>query len=92
MSKHTSAVKDRPLYKALRNEGIGKKKAVRVANAIGNGSTTKPTTGNSSKRTRRSVDYENRTKTELLDRARKNKISGRSAMSKNQLIKALRRH
>ena len=86
MSKNASSVKDRPLYKALRNEGIGKKKAVRVTQAVD----SEVPAGAASRR-RGSAGYEDRTKEELLDRARKNGIAGRSAMSKTQLIKALRK-
>jgi hypothetical protein len=84
MSKVSSSVKDRPLYRALRDEGVGKKKAARVTKAV-DGEVGPPP------RPRRSSDYEDRTKEELLDRARKNGIAGRSAMTKSQLIKALRR-
>ena len=66
MSKNASSVKDRPLYKALRNEGIGKKKAVRVAEAV-------DSHGGPGLRldadTRLTMRIE--TKTELLDRARR---------------------
>ena len=37
-------------------------------------------------------DYEDRTKDELLDRAREVGIDGRSKMSKDELIDALRNH
>jgi hypothetical protein len=83
MSKNATSVKDRPLYKALRDEGIGKRKAVRVTKAVDKAVGSAPPRRSSS-------DYEDRTKTELLDRARKNGIAGRSTMSKTQLIKALR--
>jgi hypothetical protein len=85
MSQNASSVKERPLYKALRNEGIGKKKAARVTKAVDSDLSAGPAS-----RRRGSNGYEDRTKTELLERARKNGIAGRSAMSKTQLIKALR--
>ena len=85
MSKNASSVKDRPLYKALRNEGLGKKKAARVTKAVESDFSAGPAS-----RRPGSGGYEDRTKTELLERARKNGITGRSAMSKTQLIKALR--
>jgi hypothetical protein len=65
----------------MRDEGMSKSKAARISNA------GKP----ASKRGGRSSSYEDMTKDELMDRARRRDISGRSSMSKGELIKALRR-
>ena len=79
------SVKDKGLYEALRNEGIKKKKAARIANAAAATSRTKVAkTGGSA------PAYEDWTKADLLKQARKVDVKGRSAMSKPELIKALR--
>jgi hypothetical protein len=65
----------------MRDEGMSKSKAARISNA------GKP----ASKRGGRSSSYEDMTKDELMDRARRRDISGRSSMSKGELIKALRK-
>lgn len=74
--RNDSRIKNEDQYKALRDEGMPKGKAARIANA--------------------DIDhdarpYENRTKKELYDQAKKLKINGRSNMNKDQLIKALRK-
>jgi hypothetical protein len=65
----------------MRDEGMSKSKAARISNA------GKP----AAKRGGRSSSYEDMTKDELMDRARRRDISGRSSMSKGELIKALRK-
>jgi hypothetical protein len=64
----------------MRDQGMSKSKAARISNA------GKP----AARRGGKASDYEDMTKDELLDRARKRDISGRSSMNKGQLIKALR--
>lgn len=78
---HGPSVKRPRQYEAMRDEGMSKSKAARISNA------GKP----ASKRGGRSSSYEDMTKDELMDRARRRDISGRSSMSKGELIKALRR-
>lgn len=80
-------VKDAEQYEALRDEGMSKEKAARIANASA-------ADGRSSVAARggRAEDYEDRTKDELLERAREIGIEGRSTMTKSELIDALRNH
>jgi hypothetical protein len=81
------SVKDPEQYEALRDEGMSKEKAARIAN-------TSAREGRSAvgRRGGRAGDYEDRTKDELLDKARQVGIDGRSKMSKAELIEALRNH
>ena len=78
---HGPSVKRPRQYEAMRDEGMSKSKAARISNA------GKP----ASKRGGKSSAYEDMTKDELMDRARRRDISGRSSMSKGELIKALRK-
>lgn len=81
------SVKDKELYESLRDDGASKEKAARIANAAHNTSRSKVgRKGGSAK------DYDERTKEELLKRARELGIEGRSKMSKSELINALRNH
>jgi hypothetical protein len=68
-------------YEAMRDSGMSKSKAARISNA------GRP----ASRRGGRSSAYDDMTKSELMDRARQRDISGRSTMSKGELIKALRK-
>jgi hypothetical protein len=81
---HGSSVKDDEQYEALRREGASKEKAARIANS-GSRSSTGKKGGNAS-------NYEDRTKDELYEQAKKVGIEGRSNMSKKELISALRNH
>jgi hypothetical protein len=86
-SKHGPSIKDPEQYEALRDEGMSKEKAARISNASDNEG--RSTVG---RRGGEAEDYEDRTKDELLDRARDLGIEGRSTMSKDELIDALRNH
>ena len=81
------SVKDPELYEALRDDGASKEKAARIANAAANTSRSKVGRKGASAK-----DYDDRTKEELLQRARELGIEGRSKMSKGELINALRNH
>lgn len=81
------SVKDKELYEKLRDEGNSKEKSARIANAAAN--TSRSTVG---RRGGEAEDYEERTKEELLERARDLDIAGRSTMTKAELIDALRNH
>jgi hypothetical protein len=81
---HGPSVKDDRQYEALRREGASKEKAARIANA---GSRSQ--TGRKGGRAGR---YEDRSKEDLLKKAREVGLEGRSKMSKGELIDALRNH
>jgi hypothetical protein len=65
----------------MRDQGMSKSKAARISNA---GTPA-------ARRGGRSSAYEDMTKDELMRRARKRDITGRSSMSKGELIEALRK-
>jgi hypothetical protein len=85
---HGSSVKNDKQYEGLRKEGASKEKAARIANANSSGGG-----GNqASKKGGKSGKYEDRTKDDLMQEARKVGVEGRSKMSKNELASALRNH
>ena len=79
------SVKDDKTYEALRDDGASKEKAARIANAKAAGT-------NVSKKGGKSGSYDDWTVDDLQDRAAEIGIEGRSDMSKDQLIDALRNH
>lgn len=81
------SIKDPDMYEALREEGASKEKAARISNAAANQGRSKV-----GRRGGEAEDYDERTKDELLERARELDIEGRSSMSKAELIDALRHH
>ena len=81
------SVKDPEQYEALRDDGMSKEKAARIANASANEGRSKVAGRGGS-----GGDYEDRTKEELYDKAKDVGIDGRSNMSKSELIDALRNH
>jgi hypothetical protein len=80
-------VKDPEQYEALRDEGMSKEKAARIANASAKEGRSKV-----GARGGRGGDYEDRSKAELYKKAKQVGIEGRSKMSKGELISALRNH
>lgn len=76
---HGPSIKNDEQYEALREEGMSKQKAARIANDP-----------NSGKKGGKAEDYEDRTKDELYEQAKKVGISNRSKMNKKELIEALR--
>jgi hypothetical protein len=80
-------IKDEKTYQALRREGNSEEKSARIANAAA-GSSRKTV----AKRGGQSGSYDDWTKKDLVDRARELGISGRSSMTKAELISALRNH
>jgi hypothetical protein len=79
------SVKDKKMYEELRKKGEGKGKSARIANTAAGSSRTKV-----GKKGGKGGDYDDWTKNELMDKARKVGITGRSSMSKSELVKALR--
>ncbi|BAO55525.1 DUF7218 family protein [Nonlabens marinus] len=75
------SIKNEDQYEALREEGYSKEKAARIAN-----------TEDSGKKGGKADPYEERTKEELYEQAKKIGIEGRSSMNKKELINALRNH
>lgn len=80
---HGPQIKDDEQYQKLREQGMSKEKAARIAN------TQRSKAG---ERGGKSGDYEEWTKAELYERAKKIGISKRSRMNKKELVKALRNH
>ena len=79
---HGPAIKDDKLYEDLREKGNSKEKSARIANAKANPDMHPSRKGGAA------PAY----KDELYDRAREIGIEGRSDMTKDELIAALRRH
>jgi hypothetical protein len=74
-------IKNEDQYEALRDQGYSKEKSARIAN-----------TPNAGKKGGKSEKYEERSKNELYEQAKKVGIDGRSKMNKKELIEALRNH
>lgn len=83
---HGPQIKDDKAYEALREDGMSKEKAARIANARANPAQSPSKKGGQSPR------YEDWTKDDLYQRAQEIGIDGRSGMSKDELIGALRTH
>ena len=77
---HGAQIKDDKLYEDLRKDGASKEKAARIANAKANHSLNHDST-----------HLEDRTKDELYEEAKKIGIEGRSEMTKDELIAAIRK-
>ncbi len=85
--KHGPSIKDPEQYEALRDEGMSKEKAARISNeSAGSSRSSVGRKGGTAE------DYEDRTKDELVERAREVGIEPTSEMSKSELIDALRNH
>jgi len=80
---HGPQIKDDRRYERLREKGMSKEKAARIANTPAS---------KAGRRGGRSPAYEDMTKEQLYDRAKRVGIEGRSEMSKSELISALRNH
>ena len=83
----TPQIKDEKTYRALRREGNSEEKAARIANAAA--ASSREEVG---ARGGKSAGYQDWTKKQLVERAREIGVKGRSSMSKQQLISALRNH
>ena len=73
------SIKNEDQYEALRDKGYSKEKAARIAN-----------TSDAGEKGGKSEPYEEWTKDELYEQAKKVGIDGRSKMDKKELIHALR--
>jgi hypothetical protein len=80
-----TSVKDKRLYKRLRNLGVSVKESTRVANAGAKTSRKK-----AGQRGGAATSHANWKVPELRRRAKKAGVKGRSTMNKKQLMKALR--
>ena len=74
-----SRIKNEDQYEALRDKGYSKEKSARIAN-----------TPDSGKKGGHAKKYEDRTKKDIYEEAKKADIQGRSKMSKKEMIHALR--
>ena len=81
------SVKDKKVYEKLRDEGNSKQKSARIAN-----SAAKSSRSSVAKKGGRSGAYDDWTVKDLRSKAADVGISGRSSMSKSQLVSALRNH
>ena len=80
---HGPQIKDDEQYEALRGQGASKEKAARIANTPRKAA---------ARRGGKSPPYEDWTKEELSERARELGIAGRSKMTKDEQIDAIRHH
>lgn len=83
---HGPTIKDDATYEALLDQGASKEKAARIANARANPDMHPSSKGG------KAPPYEEWKKADLYDRARELGVDGRSGMTKDRLIQALREH
>lgn len=82
-NKRMNSIKDKEQYETLRDKGMSKEKAARIANT---GRTEAGKRGGKAKK------YEDRTKKELYDKAKDIGLEVTSDMKKDQIIDKLRNH
>ncbi len=78
---HGPSIKNDAQYEKLLDEGMSKEKAARIANDP-----------NAGQKGGKAEKYEDRTREELYNKAKEVGIEGRSDMTKEELIQALRNH
>lgn len=76
--KKMNSIKDKDQYEALKDKGMSKEKAARIANTKNPDTDSRP--------------YEERSRDDLYKLAKEIGIDGRSKMDKEQLIRAIRKH
>lgn len=81
---NASSIKNEDTYEALRDKGYSKSKAARIANAQANENMSPSEKGG------KAPPYDEWTKEALYERARDLDVDGRSDMTKDELIAALR--
>ncbi|WP_371155022.1 Rho termination factor N-terminal domain-containing protein [Jannaschia sp. 2305UL9-9] len=81
---HGPSIKDDETYEALREDGASRQKAARIANAQASDAQSP------SKKGGKASSYEDWTKDDLYSRAQELDVEGRSDMTKDELIEALR--
>ncbi len=81
---HGPSIKDDETYESLREDGYSKSKAAAIANAQANEEMSPGEKGG------KQPPYEEWSKEELYERAQELEIEGRSDMTKEELIEALR--
>lgn len=81
------SVKDDELYEKLRDDGNSKEKSARIANAAANSSRSEV-----GRKGGEHAPYEEWTKKDLQKRASELGLQGRSSMTKDDLVDALRNH
>lgn len=81
------SIKDPEMYEAMRDQGASKSKAARVSNAAAGSSRE-----DVGRKGGQATDYDERSKEQLLARAKELGIKGRSKMKKAELISELRNH
>lgn len=84
---HGPQIKDDKQYESLRDQGMSKEKAARIANA-----SAKTSRSEVGKKGGSSPSYEEWSKKDLQKRAAEIGIGGRSTMTKHELIDAIRNH
>ncbi len=80
---HGPSIKNDEQYESLREDGMSKEKAARIANSDSR---------KTGKKGGKAAKYEEWTKDRLYDKAQEVDIEGRSKMTKRELISALRNH
>lgn len=83
----SSSLKDPELYEELRKDGASAQKAARISNAA-----AKEGRSTVGRRGGKAEDYEDRTVTQLRERARELGLTGYSGKRKAELIRMLRNH